>query len=64
MKNYKASSQDLKTPTLDERVKIVGKALYARDINESIEKRREDSRVSSINTSGHGNKRTKTLYEK
>ena len=56
--------EDLKTPTLDETVKLIEQMAYAKDSNARIEKRREDSKVSSINKISSGKKPTKTVYQK
>ena len=54
--------EDLKTPTLDDTVKLIEQMVYARDTNARIEKRREDSKIAAINSS---NKRpSKTAYQK
>ena len=56
--------EDLRTPTLDETVKLIEQMVYAKDTNARIEKRREDSKVSAINKTGTGKKPAKTLYQK
>ena len=38
--------EDLRTPTLEETVKLIEQMVYARDTNARIEKRRDDSKVS------------------
>ena len=40
--------EDLRTPTLDDTVKLIEQMVYAKDTNARIEKRREDSKVSAI----------------
>ena len=56
--------EDLRTPTLDETVKLIEQMVYAKDTNARIEKRCEDSKVASINKFGFNKKPTKTLYKK
>ena len=40
--------EDLRTPTLDDTVKLIEQMVYAKDTNARIEKRREDSKVAAI----------------
>ena len=54
---------DLKTPTLDETVKLVEQMNHVKGTNARIEKRDHESKVSSINKSGSGNSQLK-LYIK
>ena len=51
--------EDLRTPTLDDTVKLIEKMTFAKDTNARIEKRREDSKVAAV-----GKRNTKTLYQK
>ena len=55
--------EDLRTPTLDDTVKLIEQMVYAKDTNARIEKRREDTKVSAINSSS-GKRPTKTSYQK
>ena len=41
--------EDLRTPTLDDTVKLIEQMVYAKDTNARIERRREDTKVSAIN---------------
>ena len=52
--------EDLRTTTLDDTVKLIKQMVYAKDTNARIEKRREDSKVASINKFGSSKKPTKT----
>ena len=56
--------EDLRTPTLDDTVKLIEQMVHAKDTNARIEKRREDSKVSAINKSGYQKRPTKTSYQK
>ena len=40
--------EDLRTPTLGDKVKLIEQMVYAKDTNAGIEKRREDSKVAAI----------------
>ena len=51
--------EDLRTPTLDDTVKLIEQMTFAKDTNARIEKRREDSKVAAV-----GKRNTKTLYQK
>ena len=51
--------EDLKTPTLDDTVKLIEQMTFARDTNARIERRREDSKIAAI-----GKRNSKTLYQK
>ena len=56
--------EDLRTPTLDDTVKLIEQMVYAKDTNARIEKRREDSKIAAINTSGTHKIPCKTSYQK
>ena len=43
--------ENLKTPTLDDTVKLIEQMVYAKDTNARIEKRREDAKFNAINDS-------------
>ena len=51
--------EDLRTPTLDDTVKLIEQMTFAKDTNARIEKRREDSKIAAI-----GKRNSKTLYQK
>ena len=51
--------EDLRTPTLDDTVKLIEQMTFAKDTNARIEKRREDSKVAAV-----GKRNSKTLYQK
>ena len=51
--------EDLRTPTLDDTVKLIEQMTFAKDTNTWIEKQREDSKVAAI-----GKKSSTTLYQK
>ena len=51
--------EDLRTPTLDDTVKLIEQMTFAKDTNARIEKRREDSKVAAV-----GKRNAKTLYQK
>ena len=51
--------EDLRTPTLDDTVKLIEQMTFARETNARIEKRREDSKVAAV-----GKRNSKTLYQK
>ena len=54
--------EELKTPTFDETVKLIEQMMYAKETNARIEKRREDSKINAISSSGK--RPSKTLYQK
>ena len=54
--------EDLKTPTLDETIKLIEQMMYAKETNARIEKRREDSKINAISNSGK--RPVKTSYQK
>ena len=56
--------EDLRTPTLDQTVKLIEQIVYAKDTSARIEKRREDSKIAAIGTSGNKKRLAKTSYQK
>ena len=51
--------EDLRTPTLDDTVKLIEQMTFAKDTNARIEKRREDSKIAVVSK-----RNSKTLYQK
>ena len=56
--------EELRTPTLDDTIKLIAQMVHARDTNASIAKRREDSKVAAISASNTHRKPRKTSYQK
>ena len=54
--------EDLRTPTLDDTVKLIEQMVYAKDTTARIDRRREDSKINAIQTSSSNRKPTKTSY--
>ena len=55
--------ENLKTPTLDDTVKLIEQMVYAKDTNARIEKRFEDAKVNAIKDSKSSKRPTNTLYQ-
>ena len=53
--------EDLKTPTLDDTVKLIQQTVYAKDTSANIAKRREDYKVATINSSSSHKKPKKDI---
>ena len=56
--------EDLRTPTLDDTVKLIEQMVYSKDTNARIEKRREDTKIAAINNAISNKRPTKTTYQK
>ena len=51
----------LRTQTIDETVKLIEQMVYDKDTNGRIEKKREDSKVASINHTGSAKKTNENI---
>ena len=56
--------EDLRTPTQDETVKLIGQMVYAKDTNARIERRREEANINAVKTPSSNRRPIKTSYQK
>ena len=52
--------EDLRTPTLDDTVKLIEQMVYAKDTNARIERRREDSKIAAVSGANSHRRPSKT----